>query len=484
MKTSLLITILFISFISILSVEYYPACSSSYVSLVEALKSIGVDSSYNNRKNIAALNGISNYSGTAEQNTKLLNLLKKGRLIKSNSGEDDPTPSTEYYPACSSSYVSLVEALKSIGVDSSYDNRKRIAAVNGISNYSGTAGQNTQLLNLLKRGRLIKSKSGGDDPTPTPTPSTEYYPACSSSYVSLVEALKSIGVDSSYDNRKRIAAVNGISNYSGTAGQNTQLLNLLKRGRLIKSKSGGDDPTPTPTPTDIDTDTPSPTPTPTPTPSSLMISKVANSAKFSSKRDTIKIIGNLLVNNDYPASFIAGILANIFHEADIGRFENSVYISRPEPKYLIYMDKLYDYRNKYSNKIITEVSMNALSKILEELKKNKWLKGKFGLGCVQWTGSRTYDLFQIYQQECGYADKISSSQAISAEGKMVISELRGSYIGVYNKWKSENVNKNTAQAAYNAGYIICMEYEMPTEKKKKALIRGDTAREMYNIMTS
>ena len=406
MKTSLLITILFISFISILSVEYYPACSSSYVSLVEALKSIGVDSSYNNRKNIAALNGISNYSGTAEQNTKLLNLLKRGRLIKSNSGEDDPTPSTEYYPACSSSYVSLVEALKSIGVDSSYDNRKRIAAVNGISNYSGTAEQNTQLLNLLKRGRLIKSKSGGDDPTPTPTP------------------------------------------------------------------------------TDIDTDTPSPTPTPTPTPSSLMISKVANSAKFSSKRDTIKIIGNLLVNNDYPASFIAGILANIFHEADIGRFENSVYISRPEPKYLIYMDKLYDYRNKYSNKIITEVSMNALSKILEELKKNKWLKGKFGLGCVQWTGSRTYDLFQIYQQECGYADKISSSQAISAEGKMVISELRGSYIGVYNKWKSENVNKNTAQAAYNAGYIICMEYEMPTEKKKKALIRGDTAREMYNIMTS
>ena len=131
MKTTFFITILFITFTSILSIEYYPSCSSSYLSLVEALKSIGVDSSYNNRKNIAAVNGISNYQGTAEQNTQLLNLLKKGRLIKSKSGGDDPTPSTEYYPACSSSYLSLVEALKSIGVDSSYDNRKRIAAVNG-----------------------------------------------------------------------------------------------------------------------------------------------------------------------------------------------------------------------------------------------------------------------------------------------------------------------------------------------------------------
>ena len=470
MKTTFFITILFISFTSILSIEYYPACSSSYLSLVEALKSIGVDSSYNNRKSIATLNGISNYSGTADQNTQLLNLLKKGRLIKSNSGGDDPTPSTEYYPACSSSYLSLIEALKSIGVDSSYDNRKRIAAVNGISNYSGTADQNTQLLNLLKKGRLIKSKSGGDDPIPTPTPSTEYYPACSSSYVSFVEALKSIGVDSSYDNRKRIAAINGISNYSGTAEQNTQLLNLLKKGKLIKSNSGGDDPTPTPTPT----------------PSSSMISKVANSPQFSSKKDTINIIGNILVDSGYPTSFIAGILGNIFHEADIGRFENSAYISRPElePSYLKYMDNLYDYRNKYSYKLITEVSMNALSKILEELKKNKWLKGKFGLGCVQWTGSRTYDLFKIYQKECGYADKILLAQAISAEGKMVISELRGSFIGVYNNWNSENVNKNTAQAAYNAGYIICMEYEKPTETKPKALVRGDTAREMYNIMTS
>ena len=67
---------------------------------------------------------------------------------------------------------------------------------------------------------------------------------------------------------------------------------------------------------------------------------------------------------------------------------------------------------------------------------------------------------------------------------MMISEFRGSYSHVYNKWSNNNANKNTATAAYNAAYIVCMEYEVPTDKKRKALERGDTAREMYNIMTS
>ena len=62
---------------------YYPACDSSHVSLVDALKSIGVDSSMANRKIIAQINNITDYSGTSEQNLELLNKLKKGFLIKS-----------------------------------------------------------------------------------------------------------------------------------------------------------------------------------------------------------------------------------------------------------------------------------------------------------------------------------------------------------------------------------------------------------------
>ena len=65
------------------SIIYYPACDKSYDSIVNALNSIGVDSSKTNREKIAKLNGISNYTGTSEQNIKLLNLLKEGKLIKS-----------------------------------------------------------------------------------------------------------------------------------------------------------------------------------------------------------------------------------------------------------------------------------------------------------------------------------------------------------------------------------------------------------------
>lgn len=50
----------------------------------------------------------------------------------------------------------LIDCLNKIGVDSSYSNRKKIAIANGITNYSGTATQNIELLELLKEGKLEK----------------------------------------------------------------------------------------------------------------------------------------------------------------------------------------------------------------------------------------------------------------------------------------------------------------------------------------
>lgn len=64
-------------------VSYYPKCASSFNSIVDALMAVGemnITKSY--RKNIAAANGIRNYTGTAAENTKLLKLLKSGKLIK------------------------------------------------------------------------------------------------------------------------------------------------------------------------------------------------------------------------------------------------------------------------------------------------------------------------------------------------------------------------------------------------------------------
>ena len=51
-------------------------------SIVDALKSINIDSSYNHRNELAQENGITDYHGTYEQNIYLLNLLKTGKLKK------------------------------------------------------------------------------------------------------------------------------------------------------------------------------------------------------------------------------------------------------------------------------------------------------------------------------------------------------------------------------------------------------------------
>lgn len=173
-------------------------------SIIDYLKSIGQDSSFANRKKLADQYGISNYSGTAAQNTQLLNLMRGGAGSGSSSGYTGN---------------SLVDYLKSVGKDSSFTARRQYADQYGIANYSGTAAQNTQLLNLMR---------GGSAPA-----ASSYYPVFSSS--SIVDGLKSIGVDSSYSNRARIAAANGIANYSGTAAQNNTLCSLAKQGRLKKA---------------------------------------------------------------------------------------------------------------------------------------------------------------------------------------------------------------------------------------------------------
>lgn len=52
--------------------------------------------------------------------------------------------------------TSIVDALKAIGVNSSMENRTKIAKANGITNYTGTYSQNVQLLSKLKTGKLKK----------------------------------------------------------------------------------------------------------------------------------------------------------------------------------------------------------------------------------------------------------------------------------------------------------------------------------------
>lgn len=63
-------------------------------------------------------------------------------------------PKVNYLSNTTYGGVSIVDALKEIGVDSSYQYRARLAEVNDISDYRGSAEQNTRMLELLKNGRL------------------------------------------------------------------------------------------------------------------------------------------------------------------------------------------------------------------------------------------------------------------------------------------------------------------------------------------
>ena len=63
--------------------------------------------------------------------------------------------------------VSVVDYLKSQGKDSSYEARKKLAQQYGISNYSGKAEQNTQLLKMLKSGTAPSTTTSGNKNTAT-----------------------------------------------------------------------------------------------------------------------------------------------------------------------------------------------------------------------------------------------------------------------------------------------------------------------------
>lgn len=63
-----------------------------------------------------------------------------------------------YFKAYTGKKDGIVAILKAKGFDSSFESRAKIAKLNGIKNYEGTAEQNTQMVRLIKKGKLIKKK--------------------------------------------------------------------------------------------------------------------------------------------------------------------------------------------------------------------------------------------------------------------------------------------------------------------------------------
>ena len=81
----------------------------------------------------------------------------KGHTAVVASGYARDAKNKGLYPSYDGSTTSIVTALREVGeTDTSFEHRKVIALVNGINDYSGSAVQNTGLLNLLKQGMLIR----------------------------------------------------------------------------------------------------------------------------------------------------------------------------------------------------------------------------------------------------------------------------------------------------------------------------------------
>lgn len=203
----------------------------------------------------------------------------------------------------------------------------------------------------------------------------------------------------------------------------------------------------------------------------------------SSKKLAMVTMADALLGEGYHPAFVAGVLSNIYHEGTFGKFESSKYSNGGAPAYLVYMDENYDYRNKYSGKLVyNDISLSELSELLEELSADGW-KGKFGLGSVQWTGGRTKTLVKHYIQEAAGSDTITKDQVIAAEVKMIKSELGGSYKSIYSKWQTTYAECMYADdAAFGSAYRVCVSYEVPATYRSKAIDRGKKAVDIYRIM--
>jgi RHS repeat-associated protein len=202
-------------------------------------------------------------------------------------------------------------------------------------------------------------------------------------------------------------------------------------------------------------------------------------------KNTFMGLARTMLNEGFELAFVSGMLANIYHEGtEAGKFESSAY-KTGKPTYLQHMDNNYDYKSKYSGQNVVGKSLSELEILLTKLKADNWQKGKFGLGSVQWTGERTKTLVDIYREVAGANDYVTFDQMLQVEGLMISRELGsgGAYSKVYLDWKGQNSgNIYSKQAAYNAGYILCISYEVPAGAVDKAPIRGKTAEKVFGVM--
>lgn len=110
----------------------------------------------------------------------------------------------------------------------------------GSSLYSRKVSTVTYSINYSCIAKYVRPNYGSAS-TPAKTDNTAYYKKYTGSSSSIATALKSLGIDSTFSFRAKIAVANGIvsstSKYTGSSSQNKKMLSLLKSGKLKKVTS-------------------------------------------------------------------------------------------------------------------------------------------------------------------------------------------------------------------------------------------------------
>lgn len=213
------------------------------------------------------------------------------------------------------------------------------------------------------------------------------------------------------------------------------------------------------------------------------------------RKNIAEALTETMLQYDYPIAFIAGMIANIIHEGELGQFESSNY-SNPlnKPDYLTYMDSNYNgenyYLNNYSGKNIMDVNVIDVYNMLNDLKTislDTWrINGSrvgFGLGCIQWTFKRTYTLVELYLEKNNNSSVITEKQLIDSETTMIIRELSSSmYKNIFSNWKNSCNETASVSAANLAGMELCSKYLVPYDLENQKVKRGLLAEKIFEVM--
>ena len=221
------------------NVVYFPVCDESIDTISKALSSLGYDSSLETRKVIAAANNIDSYSGTYDQNEQMLSMLKSGKLV--NPGLEKVPVTEETNPEQTVPEETVPEETvpeETVPEETVPEETVPEETVPEETVPEETVPEETVPEETVPEETVpeetVPEDTVPEETVPEDTADSKYFAKCDPSFESIANALVSIGVDGSKAYRTKIAEANGIANYTGTAEQNIQMLDLLIEGKLLK----------------------------------------------------------------------------------------------------------------------------------------------------------------------------------------------------------------------------------------------------------